>query len=569
MARIDDLVKQNMRMIRRHDELLQVLESGGSWMLCWDLQRIYFIVGEELSDAKVWYEFRLVADRLLRHEVDIDALPLTLIPIANDLSAPAEALPTGEYSASIHSWRRVRQVVPRVPHRPGRHVWDASTLAIPLRPREIAEDSVVTLCKTYSLDLPRKRNRFSQLQPVSYFEIEGNRTQVSDVVIRLPHAATVDRIGVELYLDLAPAHESIVRIHSEIAEAAERYRQQSSPDKDFEPLVAAARNTYNQIRGDLVALFSFFRTLADTSNTNETEDSKDSDGRDGTLTNTARIDEIVDRISTAQYDWRCSDFANLERWLNTPRNPDGNGNRLTTSHQQSLADWLGIASQLGEQLKGVAPRIRLISRLENGHAGLSQLQPMPGDNAAPELGYPSLYPIRLNELIVPYSTEREPSNNKLRAAALLALLSATILTIALPILWLYARTHVSVPCVLPEMSGWRAERLFERLRSPLVTALVVFPTALYGQFFQIRPVTRIGSTARSGTFALLSLLFALPMIPAALIAGGGSVVMAAWVLLLVGVTCLWFTLRVWRLLDPDELEGERLRVLLDRYKDRP
>lgn len=148
--------------------------------------------------------------------------------------------------------------------------------------------------------------------------------------------------------------------------------------------------------------------------------------------------------------------------------------------------------------------------------------------------------VRLSGLVVPYTSEREPSTQGKRSVFLLALLSALLLVSA----WFD--------------SSWLPEKLPDRWRSappddwrstvvePLVSLLVFFPALLYGQFFQTRPRSETGSKAQSGTFALLSLVYALPLAPACLLVAGVSSARVSMMLVVCAFVALAASIAVWR-----------------------
>ena len=120
-------------------------------------------------------------------------------------------------------------------------------------------------------------------------------------------------------------------------------------------------------------------------------------------------------------------------------------------------------------------------------------------------------------LRAPFTSEREPSSLGPGSAISMFFLAAVLGFLSwiswewLPDAWTIPRSSTGAS---PEMND---------IRDALVTVLILFPAALYGQFFQHRPKSAAGLKAQLSTFTLFSLLFFLPLGPAAWIAMGGDV----------------------------------------------
>lgn len=132
--------------------------------------------------------------------------------------------------------------------------------------------------------------------------------------------------------------------------------------------------------------------------------------------------------------------------------------------------------------------------------------------------------LAMNAIVLPFTTEGEPATQGKRSATILLLLAALLLAIArVDLSWLHGWMRgvvVALPgnAQDPLVTGEDARALIE----PLVAMLLIFPAALYAQFFQTRPRTDIGNRAQLTTFATLSIVFAFPLLPAAVAATGGS-----------------------------------------------
>jgi hypothetical protein len=141
--------------------------------------------------------------------------------------------------------------------------------------------------------------------------------------------------------------------------------------------------------------------------------------------------------------------------------------------------------------------------------------------------------IRLVGAVTPVTTEREPRALGIRAIVLLGMLAAFMGVFALS-LWSWFPA---------KLDSWRGGHLKGDLTDATVAILVFFPGLLYSQFFQSRPVTWLGHHAEFTAFAMLSLPFALPLGPAALVALGFDrwiVFVAASIAALVAAAGAWF-----------------------------
>ncbi|MCP4303667.1 MAG: hypothetical protein GY788_02055 [bacterium] len=122
--------------------------------------------------------------------------------------------------------------------------------------------------------------------------------------------------------------------------------------------------------------------------------------------------------------------------------------------------------------------------------------------------------LKPDQVVVPFTTEREVGTQGKRSGLILMVLGGLLLmTSMFDRSWLPDMIWV---LDMPRSSPLESDRL-DALREPLVALLLLFPAVLYSQFFQSRPRSRIGSQAQLGTFAVLSLFFAMPILPAALL----------------------------------------------------
>lgn len=150
--------------------------------------------------------------------------------------------------------------------------------------------------------------------------------------------------------------------------------------------------------------------------------------------------------------------------------------------------------------------------------------------------------IYVHLLKIPLTTELEPGTLGKRASLLLFLLGTILLGVAaIDVRWIpFDSIEGSVRNFInldpPESDA---------VRGALVALLTIFPAALYAQFFQSRPRTPVGYRAQLGTFAALSMLFALPIIPALLATIGTSLAHVAGVCALLSVFSIGIGAALW------------------------
>lgn len=127
--------------------------------------------------------------------------------------------------------------------------------------------------------------------------------------------------------------------------------------------------------------------------------------------------------------------------------------------------------------------------------------------------------VRFEHVVVPITTENEPGSQGKRSALIVFILSVLLLALSL-----FDRSWL--PTWLPNRLGLnRSEKPLGKpeldlVLDALVAILLIFPAILYSQYFQTRPRSNLGNRAQSGTFALVSLAFTLPLVPAILLVLG-------------------------------------------------
>jgi len=206
---------------------------------------------------------------------------------------------------------------------------------------------------------------------------------------------------------------------------------------------------------------------------------------------------------------------------------------------QDFNDVLESASQLCDVLRYLAPRFVLIVAIQR-ITGLACF--VESRTAFPDGLRKST---RLLSVRVPFTTEREPGTLGKRSSVVLFGLGALLgLTALVDLSWLGI--------------GESKDAGSDPLRDPLVALLLIFPAALYGQFFQSRPRSAIGIRAQLGTFAILSLLFALPIGPALAAAIGLPLWFVSLICAVLAVFASVAGWWVWRVFSNDRLRELRV-----------
>lgn len=167
----------------------------------------------------------------------------------------------------------------------------------------------------------------------------------------------------------------------------------------------------------------------------------------------------------------------------------------------------------------------------------------------------------VNAFVVPFTSEKEPGTQGKRSSLLLALLGAVLLVAAGGDLsWTPSWTWLGPSLDWLRNDGPDVQREAE-LRGVLVTLLLVFPAVLYAQFFQLRPKSPVGHRAQSGTFGLLSALYAAPLFPAAFLAAEGSLQTTSVMMVFLGLANLGAAAATWAIFSKPSLRWIRLRSL--------
>jgi hypothetical protein len=153
----------------------------------------------------------------------------------------------------------------------------------------------------------------------------------------------------------------------------------------------------------------------------------------------------------------------------------------------------------------------------------------------------------VSRVVVPFSTEREPGTQGKRSSVILMTLAVALAGLAM-----FDRSWLP----LSDFGGPTASQV-AALADPLVATLLLFPAFLYGQFFQSRPRSDLGNQAQLGTFGILSLLFLMPVLPAALLLVQAPTSLVAFVLALMSAAAAGSSVAVWTVFKAERLQ--RLR----------
>lgn len=174
--------------------------------------------------------------------------------------------------------------------------------------------------------------------------------------------------------------------------------------------------------------------------------------------------------------------------------------------------------------------------------------------------------VTLVEMDLPFTTEKSPDARGRRSALDLGALAVVSLLIgALALDWPGS----------PSMPAWLASVTPQLDSQSLVAVLLIFPAALYGQFFQTRPQTPLAYRAGLQFFSALSASFILPVFPAVWLALGRSAQTFAILCLSLSAIYALLAMVAYRLLSPSGLKLLRSRQVLasKRWKsarvDRP
>ena len=212
----------------------------------------------------------------------------------------------------------------------------------------------------------------------------------------------------------------------------------------------------------------------------------------------------------------------------------------------SLAAARDVADQLQVLLRASRPLIVLPAKYE----------PSTGVLVPPELGNDyagARKHLVVAEVAIPFTTEREPSTQGKRSALILLVLAMLLAIVAA-----FDRSWIPHLPWLRRLATEDLDPMTHRsLLDPMVGLLVLFPAILYGQFFQTRPRSQVGYQAQLGLFGLLSVMFALPLVPASLLVTDVDTQLISILLLALAVTTFIAGVLILRVFRSDNLR--RLR----------
>ncbi|MCP4308794.1 MAG: hypothetical protein GY788_28745 [bacterium] len=358
----------------------------------------------------------------------------------------------------------------------------------------------------------------SLLRPISRVEIRFNEgTELAPITIRRPDIATVEVIGIRINVDWSP-------VLAVLAGHLERLR--IAPELPSDEFARSVLESVEEKVTEYSARVDNLRSKARNLSRAAMEHSKITVADDGTCSGSdVQFGSGLDKL----HELFC---AYVSAW--DPTAPiEGEIRRLDTlcSQLEDMVE-LGIHCALSlDASSTVDPR--------GLRDGLGTLQ----------------VPMAIEEVVIPFTTESEPGTQGKRSAILLFFLAVALMAISVVDLsWLIGHHAYDIPHKTADPLA---------LVEPIVAVLILFPGMLYAQFFQTRPMTPLGARAELGTFAFLSLVFALPLIPAVLAATGFSFCVVSFTCFVLALVALGCAIYVWRLFKLGSLARMRADLMLD------
>jgi hypothetical protein len=477
----------------------------------WDLEGVRLEITEQLQ-TKLSYEYELRSDTI---SDQLEGMPYTaLVPIA-PISQRGRASPAHEAEISTPFGKRTIHPLEVKREQPtngtGRRY-----LGLVMTAPEYASSPRVSL----RARVPNTA-RFSArdiVTTVGFVEVDFQGFPPAEIAVQLPQDATADLVAVTVLVNLE-------RLRKNLEEARDRITQAIALGNANTWLLQHLIFSY---AGDIKSLLENLETKVE------------SEGLRFPKANRASysLRREVDAIASQSL---------LKGETGSSANPG-------EAHRQHLQ------RQLDRLILAISHRrceYTYVLKLANGRLRLDDLVAIALSLQVPDEESPQNtwyvggdIQLELTQLLVPFTMERDPQIHRLRTSVVLGLLA---LTLAIPALVLLPEFWaVPAPDAIRDIHASLIAPnpiLPNSLRGPMATLLLLFPAALYSQFLQFRPGTPIAARARGGTYILLSLLFALPIVPAGLVAAGGSfslvVVLMAFlaIVTLAAAAWTWFALR--------------------------
>jgi hypothetical protein len=520
----EDLYASNLVVAQQFADLCTTLESPDT-VSPWNYVAQEVIVRESLDVTlrRTWHlDSRILLD--MRQDLGQRAL-IPLIPL-NPASPSANKITI----AALAAERTTDPVPARTLNSltdsgsPGQTAW-TRWLAVPMSAGEFTSSPVVNVLATSEYRNPVS-GRFSlgELWPVGCMEIvfHGN-TPFTAIAARFPEYATVDIVGIKCTVTWTQKADEI----SDLLNSESLKQAPDTPGVWRTFYKSVDNDCFNAVNGQFTELKSAIEQAASTT-LGEAEQRKSRAIWSGGL----------DLTKTAFEKW-------TKAWNNN--NPDA-------KQVKEAAE--GLIKILRDGTKFVLPG-KLSSEGNIEQANLVAALRESVDRL-----------VRVDSVVAPFTSEREPSTQGRRSSLILALLGLVLLGSAfvdlrwlpnLPIFdWLPHTAPMPNKAVVLERAN--------SLREPMVALLLIFPAALYGQFFQLRPTSLVGHRAQSATFAALSTLFALPIVPAAYLAAGGTLPKTSVVCLAIGIVALIAAVVVGLLFSGTALERVRTKALIKQIE---
>lgn len=378
-----------------------------------------------------------------------------------------------------------------------------------------------------------------RFRPLSKLDLDMRPNPLVSLSIHLPPIASASCIAVSVSISFAAVFEE--RISAELREVNHRPLTRVETQDDLKR-AAEIRSAFYRLRAELRTLLEDLSTRTSSRCDEHLGDLHRSAGRDAkralkTL-RTANKKRIAEKLALVRDE--------------PPGPPQNTGD---------LEEFLGYEQVLGAAVEDEL-ELDLPIPFRTGEDVGRTIRSLVGPALTETCEYRRLW--------IPFTTEREPGTQGLRSAASLLLLGMFLLLISrCDLSWF---PHFLRPAAIGSWFGRTPASNSTAIVGPLVAVLVIFPIALYGQFFQTRPRTDIGNSSQLSSFALHSFLFALPTIPAILAATGRDLRIVSITSVVLACVAFGVGFRLLRTYSGSRLEGLRwaeLKGVLPRQASIP
>lgn len=423
--------------------------------------------------------------------------PLALIPVQpiNETAVAANEVQVSSFSS--------RRLVDPVPYRTllsniGFEDDWKKWLAVPMTPEEYMSFPVVGVKSRVQGEEDRSEglNR-TTLSPVGLVDVELQGEQLTHLRLRFPDLTTADVLAVFCTIDwsLTMAHIKFDQLIAELEAAvlASDTRTPASSDRDE----GKRRLTLTEVLeiGDEIdtVLVDYIHANLDKVESLLQEQSKRILGR----TASVPLSSGFARTKGALDHW-ANDYIAIRDPKSKMTDKSDNSQQPMNGRISSAHSLCGAAKRLREDLSQGLEFVLPAELTDQGQVSPTQI----------ERTLRSLRKdVAVNRVVVPYTTESKPGSLSRRSGLVLLALGLILIAIGL--------AYLPSPLPLPDGPNYGTSD-----REILVTLLVIFPVALFGQFFQYRPQGVAAERAESVLYTVLSLLFVLPIVPAVWVAIG-------------------------------------------------